>query len=121
MSKQPIEQLSPAEALEQAIKASRLLLEEIGKMADADAENADKTEKLASIREQLVKQVFSQPWSESEVAQQLASLQELDELNEKLQSLTAEMRDTLHKLRADNQHNRKAVNAYGQAKGQFSR
>lgn len=121
MSSSSIDQLSRQQALAQALKASRLLLDEIGKMADADAENSEKTEKLTGIREQLVKQVFSQPWSEAEVTQHLTELQELDSLNEQLQRLSAETRSTLHQLRADNQHNRKAVNAYGKTKSQFSR
>ena len=121
MSKQPIEQLLPSEALEKAIKASRMLLDEISKMADSQADNADKAEKLTKIREQLVHQVFSKSWTEAEVQLYLADLQTLETLDAELQNRAAEIRSSLHQMRADNQHNRKAVNAYGKAKGQFSR
>ena len=116
-----IAELSPLAALEQAIKASRMLLDEMGKMADSQADNADKAEKLTKIREQLVHQVFSKSWTEAEVQQHLTDLQTLETLDAELQSRAAEIRSSLHQMRADNQHNRKAVNAYGKAKGQFHR
>ncbi|MBE0508500.1 MAG: hypothetical protein IBX50_17580, partial [Marinospirillum sp.] len=119
MSAEPIENLSPVQALVQAIKATRLLLDEIGKMTAAEADNAEKTEKLAKIRDQLVHQVFSKSWTEAEVQQHLSELQTLETLDTELQDKAMEIRTSLHQMRADNQHNRKAVNAYGQAKGQF--
>ena len=121
MSFEPIDNLIPAEALEQAIKATRLLLDEIGKMTEAEADNAEKTEKLAKIRDQLVHQVFSESWSEADVQKHLTELQTLETLDAELQNRAMEIRSSLHQMRADNQHSRKAVNAYGKAKGQFSR
>ncbi|MBE0508823.1 MAG: hypothetical protein IBX50_19225, partial [Marinospirillum sp.] len=119
MSAEPIDNLNPVQALEQAIKATRLLLDEIGKMTEAEADNAEKTEKLAKIRDQLVHQVFSQSWSEADVQKHLTQLQTLETLDAELQTKSQQIRTSLHQMRADNQHNRKAVNAYGQAKGQF--
>lgn len=121
MSAESIENLKPQVALVQAIKATRLLMDEIGKMADAEADNAEKTEKLAKIRDQLVHQVFSESWSEADVQKHLTELQTLETLDAELQTKSQQVRTSLHQMRADNQHNRKAVNAYGQAKGQFSR
>lgn len=78
-------------------------------------------EKLQTLRDQLLQQTFSQPWQEAQVTKHQASFEALETLDEKLQSFALELRSNLHQLRTENQQGRRAISAYGQAKGQFSR
>lgn len=167
-----ISQLTPSQALQQAVQASTQLLaalnqaiqpppakavaavaanttEAIKKEAPAEPEteltaepahnitlggisltlielaNIDLTqpaiEKLQTLRDQLLQQTFSQPWQEAQVTKHQASFEALETLDEKLQSFALELRSNLHQLRTENQQGRRAISAYGQAKGQFSR
>lgn len=163
-----ISQLTPSQALQQAVQASTQLLaalnqaiqpppakavtavaanttEAMTKEAPAEPEtepahnitiggisltlielaNIDLTqpaiEKLQTLRDQLLQQTFSQPWQEAQVTKHQASFEALETLDEKLQSFALELRSNLHQLRTENQQGRRAISAYGQAKGQFSR
>ena len=78
-------------------------------------------EKLQTLRDQLLQQTFSQPWQEAQITTHQASFEALETLDEKLQSFALELRSNLHQLRTENQQGRRAISAYGQAKGQFSR
>ncbi len=118
MSAPAIKDLPPPQALKRAIQASEKLLAMMSQLEEQEVEGV---EKLAQIRTQLVEQVFVTSWTEEAVATHLADLQRLEALSEELQSKASEVRSSLHEQRASNQHKRKAVNAYGQAKGQFSR
>lgn len=117
----PINELPPAEALEQAVKASELLLTELASFGDFEEEQLEKTNKLSQIRNQLVEQVFASTWSEAEVTSHTASFEKLEQLNTQLIEKAAKVRYDLHQQRVDNQQGRKAVNAYDKAKGQFHR
>lgn len=162
-----ISQLTPSQALQQAVKASTLLLAALNqaiqlplveaaesvanKDAELDAEldkataakvvdkislgNINLTlaelaeidlinpqiEKLQIVRDELLHQAFSEPWQEAQVAAHQASFEALETLDKQLQNLALELRTNLHQLRTENQQGRRAVSAYGQAKGQFSR
>ncbi len=117
-----IAELSSAEALQQGIKATQRLLAEFTKLEKGDPEQeTDTLEKLSQIREQLLHQMFAQPWTEAAVEQHRSELEELERLDEELRTLAQKVRKDLHEKRSANQHNRKAVNAYGTAKGQFYR
>lgn len=118
-----IADLTAAEALQQCLKATRKLLAEFEKLeqtSDADQET-DTLEKLTRIREQLIYQTFATPWDEAAVDQYRNDLQDLQDLDLQLREHAQKVRDELHQKRTANQHNRKAVNAYGSAKGQFYR
>lgn len=167
-----ISQLTPSQALQQAVKASTLLLAALNQaiqlplveaaepkaakpVANKDAEldaklnkataakvvdkialgNINLTlaelaeidlinpqiEKLQIVRDELLHQAFSEPWQEAQVAAHQASFEALETLDKQLQNLALELRTNLHQLRTENQQGRRAVSAYGQAKGQFSR
>lgn len=163
-----ISQLTPSQALQQAVQASTQLLaalnqaiqpppakavaavaanttEAMTKEAPAEPEtepahnitiggisltlielaNIDLTqpaiEKLQTLRDQLLQQTFSQPWQEAQITTHQTSFEALETLDEKLQSFALELRSNLHQLRTENQQGRRAISAYGQAKGQFSR
>lgn len=116
-------ELTPSQALQQAIKVSELLLVELNKdnsQADELEITLPKIEQLQTQRDQLVHQIFSELWTEEQVAQQAATFEKLDALDKQLQKLALTLRTNLHQLRNDNQQGRKALNAYGKAKGQFS-
>ena len=119
---QPIDTLTPSQALQQAIKASELLLLEFNK-DNNEADELDitlpKIEKLQKVRDQLLHQIFSELWTEEQVTQQAAAFEKLDVLDKQLQSQALTLRTNLHQLRTDNQQGRKAVSAYGTARGQF--
>ncbi|HKM16051.1 MAG TPA: hypothetical protein VJY63_09065 [Marinospirillum sp.] len=120
----PIAELTPNQALQRAVKASELLLVELNKnnnTADELETTLSKIEKLQTLRDQLIHQVFSELWSEAQVAQQAADFAKLDTLDKQLQKLAKTLRTNLHQLRTDNQQGRKAISAYGKAKGQFLR
>lgn len=117
----PISDLPPAEALEQAVKASELLLTELASFGEFEEEQLEKTNKLSQIRNQLVEQVFATAWSEAEVEQNRSKLEALEALNAQLIEKAAKVRYDLHQQRVDNQQGRKAVNAYGTARSQFHR
>ncbi|WP_114418127.1 hypothetical protein [Marinospirillum perlucidum] len=117
-----IDELSQAEALKQSLKATRRLIIEFDKITREETEqDTAKLEKLTAIREQLIYQVFSKDWSEKQVQQHLTELKQLEQLDQQLRDLGQILRDQLHNQRSANQLNRKAVNAYGSAKGQFQR
>lgn len=122
MSSPPISDLTPVEALEQAIKASELLLSELNTFSDLEAgTQLEKTDKLTLVRDQLIKQVFTHNWQETEVTAHNAAFEKLEQLNIQLVEQAASVRHNLHQQRVDNQQGRKAVSAYGTAKGQFHR
>lgn len=129
MTNKPIGDLTPAEALQQAIKASQLLLKELTKFGDSETELQEeqqeeenqKIEKLIAVRDQLVAQVFVQAWSEADVAIHQAKFEQLEVLNTQLVEQATNTRHDLHQQRVDNQQGRKAVNAYGTARNQFHR
>ena len=117
-----IAELGSVEALQQCLKATHRLLSEFEKLEQGDPEQeTDTLEKLTLIREQLIHQVFAQPWSEEAVEQHQDAFQALQDSDVRLRQLAQKVRDELHQKRTTNQHNRKAVNAYGTAKGQFHR
>ncbi|SFC14441.1 Flagellar protein FliT [Marinospirillum celere] len=117
-----IAELAVPEALQQCLKATRKLLDEFAQFEEPEAEpDTDKIEKLTSIREQLIYQTFAETWSDEAVNQHRQELEELESLDVQLRELAQKVRDELHQKRSANQHNRKAVNAYGTAKGQFHR
>lgn len=126
----PIDQLTPSQALQQAIKASELLLVEISQGFNQEINietepeedvTLPKIEKLQKLRDQLIVQTFSHLWTEEEVQEHLAAFQKLEALDTQLQNAALNLRTNLHQLRTDNQQGRKAVSAYGTAKGQFHR
>lgn len=121
MTHPAITDLASEQALEQALKASRILLDTLTKMEASDAIDPEKAEKLVNIRDQLIRQTFKTPWTEEKVKQHRATFQKLEALDIELNDCLAGIRNSLHKKRTDNQHNRKAVNAYGKAKSQYSR
>lgn len=121
MTQPAISNLQPEQALEQAVKASQLLLDALLKMQEDDEITPEKAEKLARIRDQLIQQTFKYTWSQERVKQHQSTFQQLEKLDSELNTQLAELRSSLHKKRADNQHNRKAVHAYGKAKSQYSR
>ncbi|WP_404417376.1 hypothetical protein [Marinospirillum sp.] len=117
-----IAELSSPEALLQSLKATRKLITEFERIQeDSPEQDTEKLEKLTQIREQLLFQTFSEDWTEETVNQYREQLIELQELDQQLLKLAEEVRSELHAKRSENQHNRKAVNAYGTAKGQFQR
>jgi len=117
-----IAELSAPVALQQCVKATRKLIAEFEKLQQGDPEQETATlEKLTSIREQLIFQTFNSPWTEEEVDHHREDLERLEALDQQLRKLSQAVRDDLHSRRSANQHNRKAVNAYGSAKGQFYR
>lgn len=117
-----IADLSATAALQQCIKASQKLITEFEKLQQGDAEQETETlEKLTRIREQLIAQTFASPWTEEQVEDYRAAFEQLQTLDEQLRQLAHQVRDDLHSRRSANQHSRKAVNAYGSAKGQFYR
>ena len=114
--------LSAPEALQQCLKATQKLLAEFDKIEQGDAEQeTDTLEKLTHIREQLIQQTFASPWTEEAVNQHREALEALQQSDEELRQRAQQIRDDLHQKRSANQHNRKAVNAYGTAKGQYQR
>ena len=117
-----IAELSAPEALQQCLKATRKLLDEFAqfKETDPDRETED-LEKITRIREQLIYQTFNSEWTQEQVEDNRQQLEELESLDDELRKLAQQVRDDLHQKRTANQHNRKAVNAYGSAKGQFHR
>ncbi|GLR63033.1 hypothetical protein [Marinospirillum insulare] len=122
MTSQPINDLKPSEALEQAVKASELLLTELDSFSDIEAgTQLEKVDKLTLVREQLVNQTFDYDWTEEEVEQLKNQFSQLEALNDQLIEKAISVRYDLHQQRVDNQQGRKAVNAYGTTKGQFSR
>jgi len=129
MTNKPIDELQAKEALQQAIKASHLLLNQLATFSDAEATKQEdqqekqqlKTDKLTLLRDQLVKQVFSYTWTENEVMDYQEDFELLETLNAQLIKKASEVRYDLHQQRVDNQQGRKAVSAYGTAKGQFHR
>ena len=122
MSNKPlISELNPEQALAQALQASRRLLEKLGEFTSYEEEQIEATNKLLAVREQLVRQVFAHPWPPEAVAAHQTSFNQLEDLNQQLEELAHSTRQTLHQQRVDNQQGRKAVSAYGKAKGQFSR
>lgn len=122
-----IDTLTPNQALQQAIKASEQLLVELNIIElskdNSQADELDitlpKIEKLQTLRDQLIHQVFSELWTEAQVTQQMAAFDKLDALDKQLQNQALNLRTNLHQLRTDNQQGRKALNAYGTARGQF--
>jgi|GEM_PF-1984640 hypothetical protein len=117
-----IAELSAPDALQQCLKATRKLLKEFAQFENPEAEpDTDKIEQLTSIREQLIYQAFAETWSDAAVNQHRQDLDSLKSLDEQLRQFAQKVRDELHQKRSANQHNRKAVNAYGTAKGQFYR
>ena len=122
-----IDTLTPNQALQQAIKASEQLLVELNIIElskdNSQADELDitlpKIEKLQTLRDQLIHQVFSELWTEAQVTQQMAAFDKLDALDKQLQNQALNLRTNLHQLRTDNQQGRKALSAYGTARGQF--
>ena len=122
MTSLPITQLTPTEALQQAIQASQLLLKELGSFDELKTDEETKQlNQLANLRDQLMKQVFAKAWSQQQVSEHNSALQTLEELNKKLIKQASNTRSDLHQQRVDNQQGRKAVSAYGKSKGQFLR
>lgn len=129
MTNKSIQDLEPSQALQQAIKCSQLLFNELATFSDSKAtelenqqeEQQQKTDKLTLLRDQLIKQVFSYTWTENEVKNFQADFELLETLNTQLIEKAGEVRYDLHQQRVDNQQGRKAVSAYGTAKGQFHR
>ena len=118
-----VNKLAPNQALQQAIKTSEQLLVELNKnnnQADTLEVILPKIEKLQTLRDQLIHQTFSELWTEAQVTQHMAAFEKLDALDKQLQNSALNLRTNLHQLRTDNQQGRKAVSAYGKAKGQFS-
>ncbi len=73
IAKPAIETLAPSQALQQAIKASELLLVELNKnnnQADTLEVILPKIEKLQTLRDKLIHQIFSELWTEAQVARQ---------------------------------------------------
>lgn len=117
-----ITELSAPAALQQCVKATRKLIAEFEKLQQGDPEQeTDTLEKISAIREQLVFQAFNASWTEEQVSQYRQDLEQLESLDQELRDLSQKVRDDLHAKRSANQHNRKAVNAYGTAKSQFYR
>lgn len=116
-----VNDLSPQEALAQAINASELLLKELANFDSFEAEQLEKADKLTQVREQLVQKTFAYNWTEEEVTQHHAQFTLLEKLNNQLVEKATNVRYDLHQQRVDNQQGRKAVSAYGTAKGQFHR
>jgi len=117
-----IADLSAPEALQQCLKATEKLLIEFDKIEQGDpAQESETLEKLTLIREQLIHQAFAKPWTEAAVNQHREALEALEALDRQLRERAQQVRDDLHQKRTANQHNRKAVSAYGSAKGQFHR
>ncbi len=122
MTSIPINKLTPLEALEQAIKASELLISELGSFNNIESgSEPEKTNKLTQVREKLVQQVFAHHWLETDVATHRADFEKLEQLSSQLINQATLVRHDLHQQRVDNQQGRKAVNAYDKAKGQFHR
>lgn len=124
MSLPPLDELTPAQALEQAITASQVLqseLNQLGKITEADADAAQlaEVEELTAIRDKLIRQTFAHKWQEAEVQQYLAQFQQLEDLDSQLTQQLEKVRSSLFQQRVDNQQGRKAVNAYGNAKNQW--
>lgn len=120
----PLNELTPAQALAKAIKASQLLQGELNQLSEltedaADAAKIARVEDLTAIRDKLIRQTFAQPWQEAEVKQHLPQLNQLEELNTQLTQQLEEVRSNLFQQRVDNQQGRKAVSAYGNAKSQW--
>jgi len=116
-----ISELSPLEALKQAITASELLLKELTNFESFEEKQLEKTNKLTQVRNQLVHRAFACDWSEDEVTKHHDKFSKLEALNTQLIEKAAKVRYNLHQKRVNNQQGRKAVSAYGQAKGQFYR
>lgn len=122
MTSLPITQLTPTEALQQAIQASQLLLKELGSFDELKTDEETKQlNQLANLRDQLMKQVFANAWSQQQVSEHNSALQTLEALNSQLIKQASNTRSDLHQQRVDNQQGRKAVSAYGKSKGQFLR
>lgn len=132
-----MEQLPPSQALQQAVKASELLLVELKQEAnqgfglssipEPEEETTEEASffsniiKLQQVRDKLIVQTFSHLWTEKEVQHHLQAFKKLEALDAQLQNSALNLRSNLHQLRTDNQQGRKAVSAYGTAKGQFHR
>lgn len=105
-------------ALLEAIALTHQLLEQLPQRL---AEALPSVEADQQRRAQLIEQLFSYPWSAEQVQAYQAEFAQLEALDQQLKEEAVALRQSLHQQRVDNQYNRKAVNAYGQAKGQFSR
>lgn len=121
MTNLPISELSPVAALEQAIKASQLLLTKLANYGDFEEEQLEKTDQLSQVRTLLVEQVFASTWPEEAVELNRTKFESLETLNAQLIEQAAKVRYDLHQQRVDNQQGRKAVSAYGTARNQFHR